>query len=125
MWDIAFWLYFSNAVLLINHEIDSAYWREWDLFGMKGGIALFLALHFPLVAAILYGLAEMQKHAFTGLVFSMALGAAGICAFGIHVYFLARGRTEFRAPVSLFILCATLLVSAFQCVIAVMLAFGG
>ncbi|MCK4852588.1 MAG: outer membrane lipoprotein-sorting protein, partial [Candidatus Omnitrophica bacterium] len=27
-----------NSILLINHEIDSAYWNEWKLFKMKGGI---------------------------------------------------------------------------------------
>ena len=125
MWVIAYWLYFGNAVLLICHEIDSAYWKEWELFGMKGGVSPFLLLHIPMVAAILYGLAEMQNRSFAGLVFSMILGACGIFAFSIHVFFMARGRVEVRAPVSHFLLCATLLVSAFQVVIAVMLAFGG
>jgi hypothetical protein len=125
MWEIAYWLYFSNAVLLICHEIDSAYWKEWDLFGMKGGISLFLILHFPMIAAILYGLAEMRMHSFTGLVFSLVLGTAGIFAFCIHVFFLARGRAEFRNPVSLFILGSTLIVSAFLAVITIMLVFGG
>jgi hypothetical protein len=32
MADLLFWLYLVNSVLLINHEIDSAYWKEWDLF---------------------------------------------------------------------------------------------
>jgi hypothetical protein len=27
---ILFWLYLVNAILLINHEIDSAFWKEWD-----------------------------------------------------------------------------------------------
>jgi hypothetical protein len=26
---ILFWIYLINAILLINHEIDSAYWKEW------------------------------------------------------------------------------------------------
>ena len=32
MADLLLWLYLANSVLLINHEIDSAYWKEWDLF---------------------------------------------------------------------------------------------
>jgi hypothetical protein len=32
MSEALFWLYLTNAVLLINHEIDSAYWKEWELF---------------------------------------------------------------------------------------------
>ncbi len=43
-----FWIYLANAVLLINHEIDSAYWKEWDLFKLPGGITGFLIIHFHL-----------------------------------------------------------------------------
>ena len=38
------WLYLLNAAVLITHEIDSAYWHEWDLFGIPGGIQFFLVL---------------------------------------------------------------------------------
>jgi hypothetical protein len=27
---ILFWLYLTNAVLLINHQIDSAFWKECE-----------------------------------------------------------------------------------------------
>lgn len=47
-WDILLWLYVVNTVLLINHEIDSAYWHEWELFNMKGGVEGFLLIHLPL-----------------------------------------------------------------------------
>ena len=36
MTDLLVWLYLTNAVLLINHEIDSAYWKEWELFKLPG-----------------------------------------------------------------------------------------
>lgn len=39
--DLLLWLYLTNAVLLINHEIDSAYWKEWDLFRFPGGLRVF------------------------------------------------------------------------------------
>jgi hypothetical protein len=40
-----FWIYMINAILLISHEIDSAYWKEWELFKLPGGIGVFW-LHF-------------------------------------------------------------------------------
>ena len=40
MEDILFWVYLANAVLLIVHEIGSAYWKEWDLFRLPGGIPM-------------------------------------------------------------------------------------
>ena len=54
MADILFWLYLVNAVLLINHEIDSAYWKEWQLFRLPGGIEGFLLLQFPLLCLFIY-----------------------------------------------------------------------
>ena len=119
MYDLLFWLYLVNAVLLINHEIDSAYWKEWDLFGLKGGISGFLISHFPLIFIVLFGLVEVSNHTFTGMILSLLLSLAGIFAFSIHMMFLAKGRKEFRAPVSLFILISTLLVSVAQLVFTI------
>ncbi len=111
MWEILLWLYFLDAVLLIVHEIDSAYWREWELFRLPGGIGGFVLLHIPLVGAVLYGLLEVYKQTLAGLVFAFVLAGAGLFAFCIHMFFIARGREEFKTPVSVGVLVATLLVS--------------
>lgn len=115
---LLFWICLINSVLLINHEIDSAYWKEWDLFRLPGGIAGFLIIHFPLLFLILYGLIEVFKGSFIGLVFSLLLGFGGIFAFGIHMLFIKKGRNEFKTPISLFILGAILLVSLVQMVVS-------
>jgi hypothetical protein len=117
MGEILFWVYLLNAVLLINHEIDSAYWKEWDLFGLPGGITGFLLIHFPLLALILYGLVLVYQFTTAGLILSLALSLGGVFAFTIHSYFVKRGREEFSTPVSRIILIATLFVSLFQLVI--------
>lgn len=114
MHDALFWVYMTNAVLLINHEIDSAYWKEWDLFKLPGGITGFLLLHFPMVFLILYGLVLVFQRTPLGLVFSLVLSFGGVFAFAIHMYFIRKGREEFKAPVSLFILVATFIVSLIQ-----------
>lgn len=31
------WIYLLNASVLITHEIDSANWHEWEIFGIPGG----------------------------------------------------------------------------------------
>ncbi|MGD0589579.1 MAG: DUF6713 family protein [Bacteroidota bacterium] len=33
-----------NLTLLIIHEIDSTFWKEWNLFRLPGGIQGVLAL---------------------------------------------------------------------------------
>jgi len=112
MFEILFWLYIVNAVLLITHEIDSAYWKEWKLFKLPGGSTGFMLLHLPLVFLILWGLVLVFQH--SGLVFSLILSLCGIFAFTIHTIFIKKGRDEFKVPVSQFLLIATLCVSLAQ-----------
>jgi hypothetical protein len=119
--EVLVWVYMINAVLLINHEIDSTYWKEWDLFGLPGGITGFLIVHFPLLFLILYGLVLVYQQTTAGFVLSLVLSLGGLFAFTIHTYFIKRGRDEFKAPISLFILIAALIVSLFQLVITLYL----
>ena len=115
------WIYLINAVLLINHEIDSAYWKEWKLFGLPGEITGFLIVHFPLLFVVLYGLVLVFEGLFAGLIFSLLLCLGGLFAFAVHTYFIRRGRPEFRTPASQFILIATLVVSVIQIAITISL----
>lgn len=125
MIEVLFWLYLLNAVLLINHEIDSAYWKEWELFKLPGGLAGFLLLHFPLLFIILYGMAAVAWQRPSALWFSLLLSVGGMFAFGIHTYFLKQGREEFDHPISKFILWATLIVSLCQLALTVILLVKG
>jgi hypothetical protein len=109
-----FWIYLLNVSLLIMHEMDSAYWREWELLGLPGGAGGFMLLHFPLLLVILYGLILVWQGAPAGLILSLVLSLAGVFAFVLHTYFIRRGRSEFKTSVSLSILAATLLASLVQ-----------
>lgn len=112
------WPYLLNAAVLITHEIDSAYWHEWTLFGLPGGIQVFLglnlALALALVLVILYGLQALVRGSFSGLVLSWALVAGGLFAAIVHLYFLLQGDAAFRLPVSLALLVATFVFSLVQ-----------
>jgi hypothetical protein len=121
MTEILSWVYLISSVLLINHEIDSAYWKEWDLFKLPGDITGFLVVHFPLLFLVLYGLVLIFQRTFAGLIFSLVLSFGGLFAFAIHTYFIKRGRHEFKTPISLFILIATLIVSLAQAAITIYL----
>jgi hypothetical protein len=123
MADLLLWLYLANSVLLINHEIDSAYWKEWELFKLPGGITGFLLLHLPLLFLILYGLILVSKHSASGLLFSLILCFGGIFAFAIHTYFLRKGRSEFNKPISKCMLVAILLVSTIQLAVTLYVMF--
>ena len=120
MADVVFWLYSVNATLLIVHEIDSAYRQEWKLFRLPGGISFFLILHLPLVFLILYGLVQVQQESLAGQILSLVLSLAGIFAFSIHTFFSYRGHSEFKTPISIVILMATLGVSVAQLVTTIL-----
>ena len=113
-WTAAVWLYLTNAVLLVVHEIDSAYWHEWSLLGLPGDIQFFLLLHLPLVAIVLLGFRQVVLWTRGAKAFSYFLATAGIVAFAVHATFIAKGSPEFRLPVSQAVLWSTLLVSLAQ-----------
>ncbi|MBA4387075.1 MAG: hypothetical protein C0404_03780 [Verrucomicrobia bacterium] len=119
--DILVWLYMTSAVLLILHEMDSAYWKEWNLFKRSNDpstdtrdLGGFLIFHIPLLFLALWGLLKLHEGTKAGLIVSLVFAATGLFAFVFHMVFLKKGRPEFRAPVSICILCATLLVSIAQ-----------
>jgi hypothetical protein len=114
MSDLLLWIYIINAVLLIDHEIDSAHWKEWELLRLPGGITGFLLLHIPLLFVILWGLVLISRHSYWGSLFSLLLCLGGSFAFVAHTYFLKIGRPQFNKPISKCILVAILALSALQ-----------
>jgi hypothetical protein len=114
--DLLFWIYLINAVILINHEIDSAYWQEWKLLwpNQKDGITGFLIAHIPLLFVILLGLVLVYEKRISGLIISLLLGAGGLFAFFFHFYHLRKGRPEFNTVISKAMIIATFFISIFQ-----------
>jgi len=108
------WLYLLNATLLICHEIDSAFWHEWRLFHLPGGIQLFVLLHLLLLPLVLYGYREVCRQGAKARLASAALACTGIFAALIHGAFIAMGDQAFTLPLSLGLLMATLFVSLLQ-----------
>lgn len=108
------WLYLLNAAVLVTHEIDSAYWHEWELFGLPGGIQVFLGLNLLLIIVILYGHQALALGRVSGFVLSWVLVGGGLLAVVIHVYFLLQGGGAFRLPASLALLVTTFVLSLAQ-----------
>lgn len=121
MWDLLFWLYLVNAVFLINHEIDSAYQKEWELIRLPGGIDLFLLLHFPLLFIFLWGLVLVYLERNAGLVLSLILSVFGMASLVIHSAFIRKGHRQFTGFMSQCILWSTAAVSLAGAVVAVLI----
>ena len=107
-------LYLLNAAVLITHEIDSAYWHEWELFGVPGGIQFFLIFNLVGVLVLLHGQQALVLGRSSGRILSWVLVAGGLFAAIIHAFFLLEGDTAFRLPVSLALLAASFVLSLAQ-----------
>ncbi|OGD54743.1 hypothetical protein A3K80_00935 [Candidatus Bathyarchaeota archaeon RBG_13_38_9] len=129
MWDFLLWVYVLNATLLINHEIDSSYWKEWNLIlsisGRSNNVNIdqknmnfFLLLHIPLIFLIMYGLKEIIQESFIGLIISIVLCFGGFFAFFFHMHFIRKGRIEFNTPISKIMIVGIFILSIIQLIIA-------
>lgn len=107
-------LYRLNATVLLTHQMDAAYWQEWTLFGLPGGIQCYLLLNLPLVWLVLYGDQALTRGRPAGRVMSGVLAASGLFAAGFHGAWLLAGDPGFRLPLSLALLAATVLLSPLQ-----------
>ncbi len=114
-------VYMVNFSLLTAHEIDSAFWREWDLFGVPGGIQFFVLLHIPLLLLLMAGFQRLLAVRRSGYWISLLMAASGIGAFVVHGSFWLRGRSDFRLPASVLVLSALFAVSVVQLVATVKL----
>jgi hypothetical protein len=118
---IAVKLYLINLALLATHEIDSAFWHEWKLFGLPGGIDLFLILNLVLLLLFLYGFEKVVKWEKGAAAFSYLLALSGIFAFVIHSIFILVGNPEFTSAISFATLLLTFVISITQLVFLILI----
>jgi uncharacterized membrane protein len=119
--DLLFWIYLANAVILIVHEIDSAYWQEWKLINPndKNGINSFLILHIPMIFVVLLGLVLVYDDKTAGYIISFLLALGGLFAFFFHFFHLRKGRPEFNTLLSKSIIISTFILSLVQIILTV------
>ena len=107
-------LFFANATVLLAHQMDAAFWQEWTLFGLPGGIQVFVLLNLPIIALVLYGQRALALGRPGGRTLSWVLAASGFFAVAFHSFHLLRGDEAFRLPFSIGLLAATCLLSLAQ-----------
>ena len=92
-------VYILNATLLILHEIESAYEKEWELLKLPGKITGFLLMHIPIILILFWGLIEIEKQTTLGLILGIVLGIGGILPAVVHK--IAFKKTDqFNLPIS-------------------------
>lgn len=109
-------LYVLNSALLFTHEVDSGFWREWELLRLPGGLAGFLAANFALFVAVQVGFRSVAQRRPSRRVWMVLLGMAGIIAGILHGAFLAAGTPQFREAFSMGLLGVWFVTSIAQIV---------
>jgi len=76
--------YILNVTLLLLHEIESSYEREWEILKIPGKTTGFLLLNIPIIFIFFYGLYCIIKYPQIKLFISIIIGTSGFIPFLIH-----------------------------------------
>lgn len=93
-----------DIALVFAHQGDAAYWHEWEMFGLPGGIQLFNlfnVLVFTLVLALFIPVVQRRP---AGFRCSMAIAALCASVLPIHAGFALAGFDQFHLPVSMLLI---------------------
>ena len=96
-----------NAMLLLIHEMDSAFEKEWDILKLPGGLKGFLLLHVPIVLLMFYGEIELVKGTVNGVIVGLVLGLGGMLPFFVHEILVKR-KDHFNGILSRVVIYANL-----------------
>ncbi|MFH1729941.1 MAG: DUF6713 family protein [Pseudomonadota bacterium] len=101
-------LYILNSTLLLLHEIESAYEKEWEILKLPGKITGFLILHLPIIFLLFYGLLELNKFSKIGIAIGLLSGIGGVLPFFVHKVFVKK-KDKFILPLSRIIIYSNLI----------------
>jgi hypothetical protein len=107
----------ANVTLLVAHQIDSAYWHEWEMFGLPGGIQLNVLMNILLVGAVLacaFAVVARHRHAF---ICSCIVAGVGTLILPIHAAFALAGHQQFHLPVSMAVIVLSFALACWQLVL--------
>jgi len=76
--------YILNVTLLLLHEIESGYEKEWEILKLPGKITGFLLLHIPIIFVFFYGLYCIIQYPKMRSVISLIMGVSGFIPFLVH-----------------------------------------
>ncbi|MFH0818852.1 MAG: DUF6713 family protein [Patescibacteria group bacterium] len=111
-------IFIFNAILLILHEIESAYEKEWEILKLPGKLTGFILLHIPILFLIFYGLLEIEKQTQVGNVIGIILGIGGIIPFLVHRIFFNR-KDHFHSVISNILIYANIVTGIIVIILSI------
>ncbi len=96
--------YLTTLCLLIFHQIDAAYWQEWEMFYLPGGIQLYLVFNMLIIPVLLVGYKSVIVGGASSYKYSYLCAGLGLLTFMIHAVFLLFAYEKFTLPLSLLLI---------------------
>jgi len=106
-----------NLSLVMAHQADAAYWKEWEMFGLPGGIQLFTLFNVAAFLLLLWLFSAVIARQRTGLQGSFLIAGLSGVVLPIHAAFAFAGYAEFHLPVSIAVIIGTFVVSIWQAIL--------
>lgn len=97
---IARW-YAVTLIALIVHQIDAAYWQEWEMFRVPGGIQTFLVFNAAAMGLLLFGYRKVLQGESFFRISAGLCGSLGVLVAVLHLGFALAGFDEFDTPLSI------------------------
>ena len=91
--------YILHVTLLLLHEIESGYEKEWEILKLPGKITGFLLFHIPIIIIFFYGLYGIIQYPQIKMIVSIIIGASGFVPFLVHKI-IVRKKEHFNRPIS-------------------------
>jgi hypothetical protein len=109
-------LFLLNDTVLITHQIDAAFWHEWELFRIPGGNQVNLLLNLPIIGLVLYAQSQVAGGSGRAPALYKLIAYLGFLTVAVHAGFFVAGSATFVQPVSIALLAATAVLSCLQLV---------
>lgn len=106
-----------NLTLVMVHQAEAAYWKEWEMFGLPGGIQMFTLFNMGAFLLLLWLYTAVISRKPIGLRASFLIAGLSGVVLPIHAAFAFAGFTEFHLPVSIAVIVGTFVVSIWQAVL--------
>jgi len=76
--------YVLTVSLLLLHEIESSYEKEWEILNLPGKITGFLLLHIPIIFIFFFGFYCIVQYPNMKFIISLIIGISGFIPFFVH-----------------------------------------
>ena len=106
--------YFATMIFFILHEIDAAFWKEWDMFLIPGGIQGFLVFNMIVLPIVIWGFRHVVLSSSKAKFYAYFCASLGLLTFLIHTGFFLAGHDQFKLPLSVAVIFGCLLASLWQ-----------